>query len=335
MTRSTPLAADPIGIVGLGRVGSHAARQLRTTEAPLVVFDTDRAQRERILGALRPQDRIGEPNGGPARTVILATPAGRHAAVAIALVQAGVSVISTSDAPRDVHALLDLNNSAIDHGVTVVAGVGLSPGYSCLHALHASRNFTSVEELSVWTTGTAGPACARRHHQSLRQPGHVVIDRRWVEKRGGSGRDLTWFPGELGARDCYRGALAEPILLHRLFPTARRISSRTSATRRDALTRSLPMLRRPHLDGGPGGIRVEVRGTDSGGGYRTEVRGAMVFPSVATGAVAAVAAREVHLGSPRRGAMGLAELAGDPAIMLAELHRRGVTAARFEGTDTT
>ncbi len=331
MTRSTPLAADPIGVVGLGRVGSHAARQLRTNDAPLVVFDTDRAQRERILGALRPQDRIGEPNGGPARTVILATPAGRHAAVATSLVRSGVSVISTSDDPRDVRALLDLDTMALDNGVTVVAGVGLSPGYSCLHALHASQDFTSVEELSVWTTGTAGPACARRHHQSLQQPGYVLIDRHWVEKRGGSGRDLAWFPGELGARDCYRGALSEPILLHRLFPAADRISSRTSATRRDALTRPLPMLRRPHLDGGPGGIRVEVRGLDADGGYRTEVRGAMVFPSVAAGTVAAVAALEVHFRGPKRGAMGVAELAGDPAAMLTELHRRGLTAARFEG----
>ncbi|MBT8240022.1 MAG: hypothetical protein KJN63_02200 [Acidimicrobiia bacterium] len=333
MTRSTPPAADPIGIVGLGRVGSHAARQLRTSNASLVIFDIDRLQRERLLGALRPEDRVGEPNGGPARTVILATPAGEHTSAAASLVRAGVSVISVSDDPSDVSGLLGLNDNAVEHGVSVVAGAGLSPGYSCLQAVHAARRFTEVHELSVWTTGTAGPACARRHHRALQQPGRVLIDGRWVEKRGGSGRDLTWFPGELGSRDCYRGALAEPILLHRQFSTANRISSRTSATRRDVLTRPLPMLRRPHADGGPGGVRVEVRGLDFEGGYLTEVRGTMALPSVAAGTVAAVAALVVHAGHPHRGAMGLSELVDDPAPMLAELHKRGLTAARFEGAD--
>jgi hypothetical protein len=333
MNRSTPPAADPIGIVGLGRVGSHAARQLRTGDAPLVIFDTDRLQRERLLGALRPEDRVGEPNGWPARTVILATPAGDHASAAAPLVRSGVSVISVSDDPFDVRGLLALNSEAVAHGVSVVAGAGLSPGYSCLQAVHAAQHFAEIHELSVWTTGTAGPACARRHHRALQQPGRVLIDGRWAEKRGGSGRDLTWFPGELGARDCYRGALAEPILLHRLFSAARRISSRTSANRRDALTRPLPMLRRPHADGGPGGVRVEVRGLDFGGGYLTEVRGTMAFPSVAAGTVAAVAALACHTGSPPRGAMGLSELVNDPAPMLAELHQRGLTAARFEGAD--
>ncbi len=333
MATNTPAFSDrgPIGIVGLGRVGSHAARQLRADPHPLVVYDTNRNVRQKVLGALRTIDRMGEPNGGPATTVILATPAGKHGATARPLVQSGVSVISTSDDPADIRSLLDLNNAALESGVTVVAGAGLSPGYSCLQAKHAGASFTRVDELSVWTTGTAGPACARRHHRSLKRPGQVLIDGQWVPKRGGSGRDLAWFPGELGARDCYRGNLAEPMLLHRLFPDADRISARTSATRRDRLTGPLPMLRRPHEDGGPGGVRVEVRGVGSSG-YKTEVRGIMVFPSVAAGSVAAVAALTIHNGGVRRGAMGLAELTENPAEMLHELHRRGVVAARFVGS---
>lgn len=329
MPRSSEIT-EPIGVVGLGRVGSHAARQLRTAPAPLVVFDTDRTRRRLVLDALREEDAEAEPNGGPAHTVILATPAGDHGETAAPLVRSGVSVVSTSDDPADVHALLALHDQAIESGCTVVAGAGLSPGYSCLHARYAARHFLEVHELSVWTTGTAGPACARRHHRALQSPGHALIDGEWVEKRGGSGRDLTWFPGELGARDCYRGDLAEPFLLHRLFPAAQRISARTSATRRDRLTGNLPMLRRPHVDGGPGGMRVEVRGIDQAG-YRTEVVGSVGFPSVAAGTVAAVAALSVHFDSPPTGALGVAELQPDPSAMLEELHRRGLTAARFEG----
>jgi hypothetical protein len=57
----------------------------------------------------------------------------------------------------------------------------------------------------------------------------------------------------------------------------------------------------------------------------------MAFPSVAAGTVAAVAALAIHTGRPPRGAMGLSELVNDPAPMLAELHQRGLIAARFEG----
>ncbi len=322
---------EPIGIVGLGRVGSHAARQLRTGPAPLRVYDVVRDRRRQVLDMLRPIDGPAEPNGGPGTTVILATPAGNHGAVGAALVRSGVNVVSTSDDPADVNDLLHLHDRALDSGTTVVAGAGLSPGFSCLQALHASRGFDVVQEISVWTTGTAGPACARRHHRCLQLPALALIDGDWVEKRAGSGRDLTWFPGSLGAQDCYRGALAEPLLLHRVFPAARRLSARTAATRRDRLTGRLPMLRKPHADGGPGGLRIEVRGLGALG-YQTEVVGAMVYPSVAAGTLAAVIAGLVHHGDPPRGAMGVAELTLNPSKVLSELHRRGLTAARFHGS---
>lgn len=322
---------EPIGIVGLGRVGSHAARQLRTGRAPLRVYDVLRDRRHQVLDMLRPIDGPAEPNGGPGTTVILATPAGNHGPVGAALVRSGVNVVSTSDDPTDVNDLLHLHDRALDSGVTVVAGAGLSPGFSCLQALHASRAFHVVQEISVWTTGTAGPACARRHHRCLQLPALALIDGEWVEKRAGSGRDLTWFPGSLGAQDCYRGALAEPVLLHRVFPAARRLSARTAATRRDRLTGRLPMLRKPHADGGPGGLRLEVRGLGALG-YQTEVVGAMVYPSVAAGTLAAVIADYVHHGDPRHGAMGVAELTSNPSKLLSELHRRGLTAARFQGS---
>lgn len=329
-----PASSPPdrlIGIVGLGRVGSHAARQLRTADTALRVYDIDRATRSLVLDSLRPIDGPAEPNGAPATTVILATPAGDHAALARPLVQSGISVISTSDDPADVQELLSLDLAARDSGVTVVAGAGMSPGLSCLYARFAGNGFSDVRELSVWSTGTAGPACARRHHRALQQPGPALIDGRWVQRRGSSGRDLTWFPGALGARDCYRGALAEPILWSRFFGSAERISARISATRRDRFTSRLPMLRKPHSDGGPGGFRLEVRGLVEGR-YHTEVVGAAVYPSVAAGTVAAVIALHVQEADPPVGAMGAGELLDDPRPLLRELHRRGLRAARFHGS---
>jgi hypothetical protein len=94
------------------------------------------------------------------------------------------------------------------------------------------------------------------------------------------------------------------------------------------MTARLPMLRRPHPEGGLGAVRVEVRGRDATG-IRIEILGAMDRPGVAAGAVAALTAVEIGAGrSLRTGAAGLAELV-EPKPFLAELARRGVKAARF------
>ena len=131
----------------------------------------------------------------------------------------------------------------------------MSPGLSGLLARHLSSRLHRVDELHVAMHGAAGPACARVHHRSLsgRSPGY--IDGEWKEFHGGSGRELCWFPEPVGAVDCYRAESPLPILLHRAFPEAQRISSRRSATRRDRLTARLPMLRPPHAEGGVGALR--------------------------------------------------------------------------------
>ena len=154
----------------------------------------------------------------------------------------------------------------------------------------------------------------------------------WREKPGGSGRELNWFPEPVGGADCYRAALADPVLLHRAFPEADRITARMAATRRDRLTARLPMLRRPHPEGLVGAVRVEVRGR-VGGRYDTHVLGVLDRPAVAAGGVAAVAAIRLARGElgPVAGAHGLGTV-DDPTGFLHELAERGVRAAAFAGT---
>ena len=107
---------------------------------------------------------------------------------------------------------------------------------------------------------------------------------------------------------------------------------RVAANRRDRFTARLPMLRRPHPEGGVGAVRVEVRGR-RGSGRDVAVLGSMDRPGVAAGAVAALAAAwigDAQLGGP--GASGLAPRVA-PVPFLAELARRGVKAASFVGAD--
>jgi len=114
------------------------------------------------------------------------------------------------------------------------------------------------------------------------------------------------------------------------FPDAERITARLGATRRDRLTARLPMLRPPHPEGGPGALRVEVRGR-VGDVREVKVLGAMDRPAVAAGAVAALAAIWLGEGKLPAGSAGLAGV-DDVLAFVAELARRGVRAAVFEGS---
>lgn len=133
----------------------------------------------------------------------------------------------------------------------------------------------------------------------------------------------------IGGRDCYRAALPDALLLAPEFDGVERVTARLSATRRDRVTALLPMLRRPHADGGPGAVRVEVRGIRPSGERDTEVLSAVDHPSVAAAVVAAVATQALLDGSwGILGSRGLAAVQ-DPGPWLRELARRGVKAARF------
>lgn len=321
-----------VAVVGLGAVGTRAARQLASTpEVDEVILRDDRASRiaevASSLGAkARPEARADHlPN---ADVVVCAGRSGSQVDLARALVRAGTSVVSASDSNEDVAALLDLGPEAEARGVVVAIGAAFSPGMSCLLARLAADRLDSVDEIHVQRLGTGGPACARQHHRALRGMAVDWRDGGWQRRRAGSGRELVWFPDPIGAADCYRAALPEALLLVPTFPGVGRVTARLAATRRDRLTAPLPMLRRPHPEAGLGAIRVEVRGR-TGDGMTIEILGAMDRPGVAGGAVAALAAVEVGAGRARRaGAAGLADLVAVKPF-LAELNRRGVKAARF------
>jgi saccharopine dehydrogenase-like NADP-dependent oxidoreductase len=279
-----------------------------------------------------PKVRDGGPGTGEDErvdVVVLAGPAGTHLQPAQVHLAAGRAVVSCSDAVVDVEGLLGLDAEAQARGVPVVVGAGFSPGFTCLLARHAAGLFDRVDEVHVARGGTGGPACARQHHRALTGPALDWRDGGWQRRRGGSGRELCWFPDPIGAADCYRAELPDALLLVRAFPGVDRVTARLAASRRDRLTAHLPMLRRPHPEGLVGAVRVEVRGRRAGV-QDVVVLGALDRPAVAAGAVAALAAQWAAGGRLQAGAAGLAELA-DPLPFLAGLADLGIKAATFDG----
>ncbi len=323
-----------VGIIGVGAVGARLARQLVSTDVDEVVIRDASPQRAEMvaqsLGETARVDKRALTDPLEADVVVLAGPARVHADQAVTFLRAGTHVVSTSDDIDDVRRLLALDHEARERGVSLVVGAGFAPGLTCVLAAHGASRFERVDEIHVAKSGTGGPACARQHHRAVGRGALDWRDGGWESRTGGSGRELCWFPDPIGAEDCYRAALPDALILVPAFPGVKRVTARVSATRRDRLTARLPMLWPTHPEGGPGAIRVELRGSQ-GNGHDVLVLGAMDRPAVAAGAVAAVATSWAAGGQLRRaGSAGLAELV-EPLPFLAELARRGVRAAVFEG----
>lgn len=317
------------GLAGHGVTGSGVARRLLEAGAEVVVHDPDAA-------ALRRAEAAGAIAAGAAGVlagagvVVLCGPS-PHAPRAASLLSAGTSVVSLADDLDDVRELLALDHLARRVEVTLLVGAAMAPGLSGLLARSLADQLHHLDELHVATHGTGGPACARQHHEALGRNALGWHDGEWIEPPGGSGRDLVWFPEPIGAHDCYRAALADPLLLHRAFPTAQRVTARVSATRRDRLTARLPMLTPPHAAGDLGAVRVEARGAGPAGERLTLIAGASGPTGELAAAVAAAAAlRLAEVGAPA----GAHPLAADVVTQLDLLHhaaRLGVTVQEFTG----
>lgn len=327
-----------VAVLGVGAVGARAVRQLASSPevGRVIVADTDGGRETEVVSAIAEERRVRPARNraewwAGADVAIVATPPGTHRAAAERLLEAGVGVVSVSDAVGDVEGLLALDAEARERGLAVVAGAAFAPGLSCVLAAHAAASFDVVDEVHVAKVGTGGPACARQRHDALATEALDWVERAWERPPASTGRQLCWFPDPIGAEDCYRAASPDALLLSPAFGGVRSVTARVAANRRDRLTARLPMLRPPHAEGGPGAIRVEVRGR-RGGATDVVVLGAMDRPAVAAGAVAALAA--IGLGSGEIDAAGASGLAMrvPAASFLAELSRRGVKAAVFDGT---
>jgi hypothetical protein len=319
-----------VGIVGCGVTGTHVAQLVCTLPGVgLALFDRDAAAAQRLAAATAGVVVAAAEDLVSADVVVLCF--GRpHAELAAHLVSGGVATVSLADELADICDLLELHDLALGHGAPLVVGAAMAPGLSGLIARHIATQLV-VEELHVAVNGTGGPACARRHHNSLGDKALGWHDGAWIERPGGSGRELCWFPEPMGAHDCYRAALADPLLLQRLFPTASRISARVSATRRDRLTSRLPMLTPPHSGGNIGAVRVEARGALADGSRATVIAGAggrtaELAAAVCAGAVEACLAGLVPPGAHTPGSTSLAD-----ADLLYRATRFGVRVLEFTG----
>jgi hypothetical protein len=210
------------------------------------------------------------------------------------------------------------------------------PGLGDVLARHAANALDDVDEAHVARVGAAGNACVAALRRVRKERPLEWHDGGWRSERR-LGPQLVWFPEPVGARECE--SIAPGVaLLRDAVPGVRHASVRAAQppVRRPAVA----LLTRKTLDDGWGGARVEVWGS-RGGVREAVVYGVIERPAVAAGTVLAVTAARLagllpglELLTEPVGALGLGALV-QPASFLAELARRGVKAAAFEGVALT
>jgi hypothetical protein len=329
-------------LVGTGEVAVRAARQLLDTPGldRLLVTGRDGSRAGDIAQALgraveaAPWPAAGDggvPEGVDA--VAIAVPVVPALEWATRAVRAGVPAAVVADTDDDVGALLALDADARRAGVVLAAGCGLVPGLGDVLARHAADAMDRADEVHVARTGAAGPACIDALKRARHERALEWHDGAWQTSRK-VGPLLVWFPDPVGARECEVAAAGASVLLQAV-PGAEHVTVRVDEPPVRSPTRAL-VTRKP-LDAGWGAARVEVWGW-RGNRRVPVVYGVIERTAVAAGTVLAVAAARLAgllpavtlRADPRAGARGLGALV-EAAPFLAELARRGVKAATFEG----
>jgi hypothetical protein len=323
-------------LVGVGAVGGRAARQLVDTPGvdALLVADArpNRAgEVAEIMGARAStidwQPGMPVPDGVDA--IACAVPAGDDVTIVRDALDAGVPCVSATDDTAAIQALLELHDAAVDTGVPVVIGAGLAPGLSDVLVRHAADALDAVDDVNVARWGAAGDASA----STVR----VALAERGAELRGGEviplvkrgGEELIWFPNPVDARGCEPVSNGLELLLHAV-PGLRRASVRFARAEKPGWT----FPRRADPVNEWGAIRVEIWG-NRGPVREPVVYGAIERTEIAAGTVLAVSIAALAGALPglverHAGVHGLGRVA-NPRAFLAELARRGVKVAVFEG----
>jgi hypothetical protein len=318
-------------VVGVGEVGVRAARQLVDTPTidRVLVCDRDRKRAARLadsLGKSAVAVDVGDSLPDGVDVVATALPRTVDADIVQRAIEAGVPCVSSDDDADAVAVLEGFDSLAQERGVTVALSCGLAPGLSEVLAHHAADTFDDVFEIRVARTGWGGPACQASVRRARREPALEWHDSHWRDDQP-SGEQLMWFPEPIGARDCSAVATGVRTLVSS-FPQVPRMSFALGEPPKRSM-----MRRRFGDDGEWGAARVEVWGR-SDHGPDCLVYGVVERTSVASGAVLAVVAARLAgaLDEPiaRPGVHGLGGLV-EPSPFLAELAKRGVRVAVFEG----
>ncbi|MDP2953646.1 MAG: saccharopine dehydrogenase NADP-binding domain-containing protein [Chloroflexota bacterium] len=280
-----------------------------------------------------------------------------------AALEATVSYVDICDDYDATQAMLAQDERAKEAGVTILTGMGLSPGLTnVLARLGVDRLDRAYEVDTSWVVGVADPAGFGALFHGLHMISGKVpqyLDGQWVEVPALSGSTYVELPEPLGRCEVYYVGHSEPVTIPRFLKGLKRVTNRgglyppwANQHSRDrvalgldrvepvmvdgrpvvprdfaiALDRAvIPARRAEGLDLGPpcSGLRVDIRGEKGGKKVRHSYYG--VCPMArATGVSASIAALMVGRGDVKAKGVVAPEACLNAEAFVAEYARRGL-----------
>jgi lysine 6-dehydrogenase len=153
--------------------------------------------------------------------------------VARAAIETGVNLVDLNDEYATTQEMFTLDAEARKAGITIILGLGGSPGVNNVLVRAAANQLDAVEEIhTAWTMSArdpGGPALAAHLICSLSDRALTVEDGRIIEVESFvDGRETIDFPAPVGPLDVWHVGHPEPLMLKRSFPEAKRITDKAT-----------------------------------------------------------------------------------------------------------
>lgn len=358
---------------GAGDMGSRTVRDLAEQPAveSLVIGDYDEARaqalaeslndpkvsalkvdandHDALVGAIRDHDVAASAVGPFYRY---------EAKCAAAAIEAGRHYVSVCDDYDAAQAVLRLDEAARQQEVTVLTGVGWTPGISNVVARQAADQLDSVEEINVaWGSSASDSEGFAVILHTL----HIFTGRvpsfqngKLVEVPAGSGKERVLFPEPVGEVNVFHLGHPEPVTLPLTFTDVRTVTLKGGLSenflnslailmsklrftntpgKRDAIGKLLkpllPVLGRIGRPANPcSAVRVDVTGTRQGDSVRLSY-GAADHMDNLTGVPLAIGAIMLGRGDIERRGVVAPEACIPPEAFISELAQRDI--AVYEG----
>ena len=353
---------------GAGDMGSAAVRDLASDASieRLTIADRDLAAAQRLATALgggriqgagvdveAPETAVALIRGHDVVAGAVGPFYRFEAPMVRAAIEAGVDYVSICDDYDAARNVLALDAEARRAGVTVLTGLGWTPGLSNVLARRAADRMDHVREINVsW----AGSASDSEGFAVILHTIHIFTgavpsfqNGRWVEVPAGSDPERVRFPAPLGEVEVFHLGHPEPVTLPRFLPGLRTVTLKGGLSERTLnrlalalarlrltdtpakkarvgalIERAMPLLSRLGRPAQPcSGIRVDVRGR-LGGEDLTISYGATGHMAQLTGIPLAIGARMLARGAIDATGVVAPEACVPPDEFLAQLGQRGI-----------
>ena len=148
--------------------------------------------------------------------------------VAKAAIDAGVNYVSICDDYDGARDVMSLDSSAKKNGVTIITGLGWTPGISNMLAKKGADEMDSVEKIAISWAGSEfdSEGYAVDLHTFHLFTGKVPSYQggKWIDVNGGDDRELVAFPKPIGKIHVYNAGHPEPVTIPRYIPEVKTVT---------------------------------------------------------------------------------------------------------------